>query len=289
MTFDPFTLIAQIVNFVILLALLRVFLYRPVQRTMQARERRIAQEQASAEEARREARAEAEALRDERKELERKRRERLEEIEEEAESLRERRLEAVEEEAQEAREAHAEALRRDLRDARERLRRRSAELVVDELRRALSELADASLERQAIAVFRRRLAEVEPDTLSALRGRLEGSPAVIATAFEPSDDARDEATAAVREALDREVDPSFEVDPDLRLGVALRIGGLEVGWSGQGWVDELEATFDDVVREVRGTGEEGDEDGASGDGGQGGADQDEEDDEGDAREGEGER
>lgn len=258
MTFDPFTLIAQIVNFVILVALLRVFLYRPVQRTMQARERRIAQEQASAEEARREARAEAEALRDERKELERKRRERLEEIEEEAASLRERRLEAVEEEAQAARVVHAEALRRDLRDAGERLRRRSAELVVDELRRALSELADASLERQAIGVFRRRLAEVEPDTLDALLSRLEGSPAVIATAFEPSDDARHEATAAVREALHREIDPSFEVDPDLRLGVALRIGGLEIGWSGQGWVDELEATFDDVVREVRGTGEEGD-------------------------------
>ena len=270
MTFDPFTLIAQIVNFVILLALLRVFLYRPVQRTMQARERRIAQEQASAEEARREARAEAEALRDERKELERKRRERLDEIEEEAESLRERRLEEIEEEAQEAREAHAEALRRDLREARERLRRRSAELVVDELRRALSELADADLERQAIRVFRQRLAQVEPDTLDALRGRLEGSSAVIATAFEPSDDARREATAAVREALDREVDPSFEVDPDLRMGVALRIGGLEVGWSAQGWLDELEATFDDVVREVHGMGDDEHEDAADGeDGGDG--------------------
>ena len=256
MTFDPFTLIAQIVNFVILLALLRVFLYRPVQRTMQARERRIAQEQASAEEARREARAEAEALRDERNELERKRRARLEEIEEEADSLRERRVEEIEQEAQEAREAHADALRRDLREARERLRRRSAELLVDELRRALSELADASLERQAMRVFRQRLADVEPDTLGALRGRLEGSSAVIATAFEPSVEAREEATAAVREALEREIDPSFEVDPDLRMGVALRIGGLEVGWSAQGWADELEATFDDVVREVRGDGDE---------------------------------
>jgi len=258
-TFDPFTLVAQIVNFVILLALLRVFLYRPVQRTMQARERRIAQEQASAEEARREARAEAEALRHERKALERQRRERLEAIEEEAESLRERRIGEVEKEAQEARGAHADALRRDLREARERLRRRSAELLVDELRRALSELADAGLERQAIRVFRQRLAEVEPDTVGALRGRLEGSPAVIATAFEPSEEAREEATAAVREALDRDVDPSFEVDPELRMGVALRIGGLEVGWSAQGWVDELESTFDDVVREVRGTRDEGDE------------------------------
>lgn len=264
MTFDPFTLIAQVVNFVILLALLRVFLYRPVQRTMQARERRIAQEQASAEEARREARAEADALRDERKALERKRRERLGEIEQEAESVRERRMEAIEEEAQEAREAHAEALRRDLREARERLRRRSAELVVNELRRALSELADVSLERQTIRVFHRRLAAVEPDTLDALRSRLEGSPAVITTAFEPSDDARDEATAAVREALGREVDPSFEVDPDLRLGVALRIGGLEIGWSAQGWVDELEATFDDVVRDVRGAGDEKEEERADG-------------------------
>ena len=280
MTFDPFTLVAQIVNFVILLALLRVFLYRPVQRTMRARERRIAQEQASAEEARREAHAEAEALRHERKALERERRERLEAIEEEAESLRERRIGEVEKEAQEARGAHADALRRDLREARERLRRRSAGLLVDELRRALSELADAGLERQAIRVFRQRLAEVEPDTVGALRGRLEGSPAVIATAFEPSEEAREEATAAVREALDRDVDPSFEVDPELRMGVALRIGGLEVGWSAQGWADELASTFDDVVREVRGTRDEGDEDGEDG-----------ADDEGeaDAREVEGER
>jgi F-type H+-transporting ATPase subunit b len=69
MAIDAFTLIAQVVNFLVLLFLLRAFLFRPVQRVMAERERRIAEEHAAAERARSEAEAEARALRDERETL----------------------------------------------------------------------------------------------------------------------------------------------------------------------------------------------------------------------------
>ena len=55
MTFDLFTLVAQIVNFVVLLVLLRVFLYGPVRRVMQRREQRIAEDREAARRAREEA------------------------------------------------------------------------------------------------------------------------------------------------------------------------------------------------------------------------------------------
>ena len=57
MTIDAFTLVAQVVNFALLLVLLRVFLFRPIQGVMREREGRIARAYAEAHEARTEAEA----------------------------------------------------------------------------------------------------------------------------------------------------------------------------------------------------------------------------------------
>ena len=52
MSIDWFTFAAQIVNFLILVGLLRYFLYGPIVRTMQDRERRVTQKLSDAETAR---------------------------------------------------------------------------------------------------------------------------------------------------------------------------------------------------------------------------------------------
>jgi F-type H+-transporting ATPase subunit a len=108
-----FTLIAQIVNFVVLLVLLRCSSTAPSMRVMREREQRIVDEHAAAEAAREEAEARAEELQRERAELEEARRERLAEVEREAEAVREERLAEAREEAEEARERWREALERE--------------------------------------------------------------------------------------------------------------------------------------------------------------------------------
>jgi F-type H+-transporting ATPase subunit b len=251
-TLDPFSLVAQLVNFVILLALLRFVLYGPILRTMRQREERIQATQAEAEAWRDEARADAEALRREREDADRTRRERLAELEREVDARRAARQGEIEREAEAKRAALAEALERDREGVVELLRRRTGDLLLAELRGALTHLADASLERQAVAAFRRRLERLDARTRDALRAAADSAPVVIATAFVPQGEARADLAAAVDDLLGGGREPIFARDDRLLLGVTLTVGGMRVDGSAEGRLAALEGAFDDALRELRG-------------------------------------
>ena len=256
MTFDLFTLAAQIVNFAILLVLLRIFLYRPVRRVMHERERRIAETREQASQAREEARREKERLEQEHEAWHGERRERERALEEELADRRERRLDDVEEEIASARAAMADALARDRDETLARLRRRSQELLEAELRRALAELADASLERQALATFQGRVLDLPDDDRAALREAAADGPVTVATSFALDDDAEGELVSTVRDLLGDDVEVAFERDADLGFGVTLRLGGLRVAWTADAYADafaEAQAeVLDRALDDVRG-------------------------------------
>lgn len=257
MSFDLFTLAAQIVNFVILVVLLRIFLYAPVRRVMHERERRIEDTRRQADEALEHARAERARL-DERCEAwERERRERERALEDEVNERRERRLEAIEDEMEDARTAMAEALARDRDDVVARVRRRSLELLTDELRRALRDLADERLERQAARAFRARLEALGEGARATLRDAAgsEGEVA-ITTAFELPGEVRDELTAALRDLVGPDAAVRAILDPSLGFGVVLELGGLRVAWTADAYADAFaeaqNAVLTEAVADLRG-------------------------------------
>jgi len=251
MGIDAFTLIAQIVNFVVLLVLLRVFLYRPIQRVMRQREQRIADEHAAAEEAREEAERRAEQLRREREQFEEERRERLAEVEREVEERREQRLSEVREEAEATRERWREALERERDELADRVREGAATVLADALQHGWSELADEGLEARALEVFGRKLGELDDDERAALAERARAGDLTFATAFEASAEQRQALLDAVREALlggdeDAKLEADFVRDPELIAGVALRAGDLRVGWTARAQLQDLERVWADA-------------------------------------------
>jgi len=248
MGIDAFTLIAQIVNFVVLLVLLRVFLYRPIQRVMRQREQRIADEHAAAEEAREKAEARAEELRRERETFEDERRERLAEVEREAEELREERLAEARDEAEAARKRWREALERERDELAGEVREGAAAVLTDALQRGWRELADEDLQARALEVFARKLRELDAEERTALADRARAGELTFATAFAATDDQRETLLRAVREALlgDDEgaaAEAEFERDPELIAGVTLRAGDLRVGWTVRARLDDLERAW----------------------------------------------
>lgn len=263
MAIDWFTLVAQILNFVLLLVLLRLFLFKPVQRVMQAREQRIAEEHEAAKRALAEAEERAAALAAEREAFARERRERLAEVEREAEKLRDERLDEVEAEAEAAREAWREDLRRQTDDLTAAMRRETAEVLGDALRRGWRELADEDLEARALTTFARRLQALDDDTRRALAAAAESGPLRIATAFEPSESQRAELLQAIAEALGRDGDleADFERDPELLAGVTLRAGDRRVGWSVRHQVEALRRAWaEGSAADVDGAPEDGEPD-----------------------------
>ncbi|MFO7544083.1 MAG: F0F1 ATP synthase subunit delta [Trueperaceae bacterium] len=243
MTFDWFTLVAQLVNFALLIVLLRVFLYGPIQRVMAERSERIAATQRAAEDALREARADAEAIERERHEIARERRERLDDLEEELETERARRLEAIEREENDAREAASRALDRERDELVEALSRRTSELVADELRRTLREIAGADLDARSAEMLRRRAEAFDPDTLDALRSGAREGPVVVTTAVEANDETKAEMGRLLRELTGDDVEPRFETDPALLFGVTIRLGAFRLAWNAAERTSDLERTL----------------------------------------------
>lgn len=240
MTFDWFVLVAQLINFAVLLVLLRLFLYRPIQNVIAQREERIMAVQAEAEAARADAHAAREGVRREREALEEELRLRRADAAREGKLERERRLELVELELAEARAAAERALERDRNELVMELTQRTSQLVVTELRRALAQLADTRLEAETVTVMKRRVSELDDATRTELREAAAGEEIVITTAFPVTADVKTQLSAIAAELAAEPITPSFEVDPALIFGAVMRFGAYRVGWEAEGFVHDLE-------------------------------------------------
>lgn len=242
MQLDWFTFGAQILNFVLLVWLLKRFLYRPVLDAVARREERI---RGQLEEARRQE-EEAEAARREveesRRAMEERRAGLIRQAEEEAEARRRDLTREVREEVRRVREEWHASLRRQQDTFLEELRRRIAGQVYDVVRKVLADLADAELQDRVVAVFLRRLREIDDDEREEFVGVVEGDDgrARVRSAFPLGGAPRAELAEIVDGWRSGGIELEFEVDPELALGIELAAGDRKVAWSVGSYLEALE-------------------------------------------------
>lgn len=242
MLVDWFTVIAQIVNFLILVALLKHFLYDRIIRAMDNREQKIRSRLEEAEYKRKEADNEAESYRRKNEELEKKRNEMLAEAREEAD----RRLKALTREAREqvdqSRRRWQESLEKEkvvfLRD----LKQLAAREVVALSRKTLKDMAEADLEERMAEVFVTKIKELKKEDKDALRQAVENgeNKAVVRSGFEISEAGRQKITKAVREEITEGAEITYDTDPELIMGLELKAQGEKVVWTIRDYLLQLE-------------------------------------------------
>ncbi len=244
MQINWFTLGAQIVNFLILLLLLQRFLYGPIVKAMEDREALIASRLEDAEEKRGEAEKEAERYRQQQQELKREQERISARAEEEVAEHRKKLLEKVRAEAEDTEKHWHEAIQRErdrfLRDLRER----ASEQVVDMLRQALLDLADADLEQQMVDVFIQRLRELGGPDKQAMAESIQksGGQVVIRSAFAIPEEARKTLVDVVADRIldGNEIQARFERSPDIICGIELQADGRRVAWSIEDYLESVE-------------------------------------------------
>jgi len=253
MQIDWFTVVAQIVNFLILAGLLAKLLYRPIVSAMQEREERIAARMHEAEEREQEAEAARRDHEQKLKELEERREEVLARAREDADDERERLIDEARRSAREAEQRWHRALQ-DEQDAFMReLRRRVADQLCAVSRAALADLADADLQGRMVDVFVTRARDLDEERRVALCTGLRESerPPVVTTAFELSGDRRERLIAAVRELLGSDGEIEVRRSDELLCGVELSVGGRKLGWSLDSYLDRLAESIEETLdREI---------------------------------------
>ena len=251
MQIDWITVIAQLVNFMVLIWLLKRFLYGPITEAMQRREAGIAKRMQDAEDARQEAKNQSEALSEQRDHLKERQDELMEEARREAETLRNE----LEREAREEAEALRLAWRQQVNDEKEAflgsIRLSAARYVGDLARSVLKEFADADLEAQAAKRFADHLRALDDKSVQELAAAANGeqATAVIESPFELSAPTRAQLTQTVHEVIAEDLDIDYEEAGDLLLGVRLRVGGRTVVWALAEYFDRLEAHISEALRQ----------------------------------------
>jgi F-type H+-transporting ATPase subunit b len=243
---DWLTVGAQIVNFLILVALLKRFLYRPVLDAMDRRERRIAQRLHDADERERQADARAREFREKAEDLDRRKERLLEQARDEAEAERRERLQEARREVEHQRERWRTQLDQEWEDVQKAIRRSLADAVTAATRRALADLADTQLEKAMSRAFTRRLARLDDaqrQAIAASAGSLE-----VATTFEPDEEMRATLGDAVREAFGRDV--RFVRADGLAGGIEVRARGWKLSWSVAEYLRDLEDRLGGIIAAV---------------------------------------
>ncbi len=236
MLIDWFTVGAQIVNFFILIYLLKRFLYKPVLKAMDERERKIADNLQQAERSRRKAKSDAEAVAAKRREVEMYKEQLLQQAKKEIQEWREQALAKGRDEFEKKRISWQEHLDKEKEEFLQNIKETLCRQVFNVAAKAIGDLADEQLEEKMIARFSSLLPQA-----FATDGNEKSKPQTIriVSGFAINKEQQQEIRSVLDDIFPK-VAPKFEVNTELGFGVMLSAGPAKFEWNIRRYMDEME-------------------------------------------------
>jgi F-type H+-transporting ATPase subunit b len=251
MLIDWFTVAAQALNFLILVWLMKRFLYKPILSAIEAREKLIAKELADADAKKAEAQKEHEEFKKKNEEFDQQRAALLTKATDEAKAERERLLDEARKAADALSTRRQESLIHDAQNLSQAISRYTQKEVFAITRKALTDLATTSLEERMGEVFDRRLRELDEKAKTLLGDALRknSEPALVRSTFDLPVAQRAAIQNALNETFSAEIHIRFETAPDLVSGIELTTNGQKVGWSIADYLASIEKGVSDLLKE----------------------------------------
>ena len=250
MQIDYFTIIAQIINFLILVILLRHFLYQPLLRSMNEREQKISTRLKEAEQKRKEAEKDAELHSKILQEIEKKRQEMRIKVENEVQLYQKALMKEARDRVESSKAKWYEDFERQKELMVSDLSLNASEEICAIVRRALQDLADENLEHHILNNFIKRLEE-ENDldnekTMDFFRTVKE--QITVESTFEIPEEMRHRIIEIAGNRTGSKPEMIFKIVPELICGVQLSTHDARIGWSVAGYLNSLKA---DVSRAIQ--------------------------------------
>ncbi|NTV26264.1 MAG: F0F1 ATP synthase subunit B [Chlorobiaceae bacterium] len=241
MLIDWFTVAAQLVNFLILVWLLRRFLYQPVLKAIEERERKIAGELEHAATAEQEASREQAEWKRKNEEFENRRAEMLRVAAAEVEQTRSGLLTDARKEYETLHTRLQESLSNEQRELEQETIRTISNEVFALTGKILSELADASLEEKIVEAFCRRLQMAGEDEIADMRSAMTEQKIrpVVRSRFEFGPEERLKIEQTVKSRFDLNAPLSFETSAEGNAGIELCMNGRCISWTFGTAIDSL--------------------------------------------------
>lgn len=249
MLIDWFTVAAQVINFLILVWLLKRFLYKPVLNAIDKREKRIAAQLQDAEKKKAEALKEQADFQHKNEEIDQQRVALLADATNAAKTEREKLIAAA---RQEAEALHAK-LEKANHDEFENLNKAVGMLAQKEAisiaRKTLTDLAGINLDQSMAETFGRRLQGLDDKSRAQFQELLRVSQApVVRSAFQLSDPQKAIIAAALKPFIGEGTKITFETKPELIAGIELIANGQKIAWSVSDYLGDLSDALGALVK-----------------------------------------
>jgi F-type H+-transporting ATPase subunit b len=250
MLFDWFTVGAQALNFLILVWLMKRFLYKPILDAIEAREKRIAQSIADAALKESVAKKERDEFHAKNEDLERQRQTLLSQAQEEAHAERQRLMDEAKQAADALRLKRQDALISEWQNLRQDMARRSRDEVFAIAGKVLSDLAGTTLEARMVEVFTGRLRALDEKDRAGLAKAMAAPGAIVSvrSAFELTPAQREELQQALHDTLAQDITLQFDTTPEVVSGIEITANGWKLPWNIADCLASLERSIDDLLK-----------------------------------------
>ncbi len=254
MVIDLFTVIAQIINFLILVFLLKKFLFNKIIGIIDERENKISEQLSNAEKQERATQEELEKQREIREKMEQEWDDNMAKIKKEVQAKRQDMMKEARQSANQTQEEWKKAMLKQRDAFLQELRYLSCRQVCQVSKKVLADLANERLESHLISSFLERLDSLQKNKEQGFKlSELSGEEKVeIYTAFQLQKKDKEKITEKIKNLTNNQVDIIFKESNDLICGIELRSEGKKIAWSIESYLDVLDRRLKEMFEESRG-------------------------------------
>jgi F-type H+-transporting ATPase subunit b len=250
MKINWFTVIAQIINFFVLVWLLRRFLYKPVLKAIDERENKIASQLKDAQAKETEAKKEQAEFLKKNEKFDQQKKKLMDKVIAETNEEREKLLEEARNEAAVLRSKLEKSLDAMQENLEHDIAQKTQEEVFAITRKTLKDLASMSLEEQSVNIFVNRLKELKNEEKKKLTDAFKsGSDSImVQTAFDLPSKQQTEIKSTVNEILGTKTQFQFKTVPKLISGIELTSNGYKLAWSISEYLSSIQKSISETMK-----------------------------------------
>jgi F-type H+-transporting ATPase subunit b len=249
MNIDWFTIAAQAINFLILVGLMKHFLYKPILNAIDTREKRLAAVIADANAKEAAAKKELNEYQQKNEALDRQRDILMSQMAEEVKSEHQRLLDEARKATDDFSAKQQEILRDDIYKKKQTFSVKLREEVFSIARKTLADLGTPNLEKCLVGEFINHLRDIDSNTKEALVHdyKTSSAPAILRSAFDLPEEQRIIILNALKEIFSPEIQVQFETAPDLISGIELTVNGQKISWNIGHYLISMEKEADKLM------------------------------------------
>lgn len=247
-----FTVFAQIINFLILVWLLKRYLYKPILRAVDEREKKIVAQLEDAKSKEAQALKERIDFEEKNKIFDRQKKELTDKALADADSERQKLFEKARKDAESLRIKLEEEFKSDAESSSHAITKKTKEEVFSIARKTLTDLASVSLEEQAVNKFIQRLHQLNEAEKTQFVSSFNSSTQTISirTAFDLPSSLKVELEKTIKEIINKPISFNYQTSPELVSGIELIANGYKLTWNISTYLKAFEKTISSLRKKT---------------------------------------